>query len=454
MIDKYEIKKINNKDVMYIYINIDYDFSIAEFNKKRKRIEKYIEDFIKNNKIAFQGNIVNIIISGVFIGSILLNTHPNKLNTYDINNNSKYISNEVIKRVTDNSAIEKIIDSKMEEEKQILNENSNTTKKDDSITKKSTNTKNNKSNKTIKKSNIKVTTNNNTKKSNTKVTTNNNTKKSTTTDMTVKKEVDNNTYINLSRKGTVQKIELEEYIIGVVSAEMPAAFNIEALKAQAIISRTYALKAKSKGKTLSDNESNQSYKSNDELKRIWGSNYNTYYNKIKKAVNETNGMYLTYKGNYIEAVFHSTSNGKTENSVNVWGNSYPYLVSVESKYDDLNSSFTKTKKISYGELSKMLGFTISSETSFNIINKTSGGRVNRVTIEDKEYTGVKIRNILGLRSADFDIKKEEDGITFTTRGYGHGVGLSQYGANGYAKNGWNYKKILFHYYPGVTLKNL
>ena len=254
--------------------------------------------------------------------------------------------------------------------------------------------------------------------------------------------------------GKIEKVELEEYIIGVVGAEMPAAFHIEALKSQAVISRTYALKAKSKGKTLSDNESTQSYKSNDELKKIWGSNYDTYYNKIKKAVSETKGMYLTYKGNYIEAVYHSTSNGKTESSINVWGNSYSYLVSVESKYDTLNSSFTKSKKISYDELSKKLGFNINQETEFNIISKTSGNRVNKIDIGKKEFTGVQLRNLLGLRSADFDIINEVDGVVFTTRGYGHGVGLSQYGANGYAKNGLNYQKILLHYYPGVSLNHL
>ena len=165
-------------------------------------------------------------------------------------------------------------------------------------------------------------------------------------------------------------------------------------------------------------------------------------------------MYLTYKGNYIEAVFHSTSNGKTEASVNVWGNTYPYLVSVESKYDNLNSSFQKDKKITYSELSKKLGFTITDETEFNILGKTSGNRVSKISIGSNTYTGVKLRNILGLRSADFAIKKNDDGVVFTTKGYGHGVGLSQYGANGYAKNGYTVFQILSHYYPKTVIKTL
>ena len=235
---------------------------------------------------------------------------------------------------------------------------------------------------------------------------------------------------------------------------MPAAFNTEALKAQAIIARTYALKANSKGQILSDNESTQSYKSNDELKSIWGSNYTTYYNKIKDAVNSTKGAYLTYNGEYIEAVYHSTSNGKTESSSNVWGNYYPYLVSVESPYDNTNPSYEMAKEITYNELSSILGIEINADTEINILGYTTGGRIENITISGNTYTGVKFRNLLGLRSADFDITKNETGITFKTRGYGHGVGMSQYGANGMAKNGYTYKDILKYYYSGVNISYL
>ena len=455
MIDKYSIKKVDNEEIMYIYININYDFSIEEFNQKKKDLLDYIKAYITKNKIAFKGNVVNIVVGGFIVGSILLNNYQKDSKTYSVSNEQKYVGNEVIKKTTDNSIIQKVINSKKQEEK-LKKEEEEKNKKELINNKTSLSTKKNNTTKSVKKSTV------NKKNTNTKTSTKTNTKKSNTSTKTtsnknntsVKKEVDNNIYINLNRGGKVVKIELEEYLIGVVGAEMPAAFHIEALKSQAVISRTYALKARSKGKTLSDNESTQSYKSNDQLKKIWGSNYNTYYNKIKKAVNETKGMYLTYKGNYIEAVYHSTSNGKTESSINVWGNTYPYLISVDSKYDNLNSSFSKTKKISYDEVSKKLGFSINQETEFKIISKTSGNRVNKINIGEKTFTGVKLRNLLGLRSADFDIKKEENGVVFTTRGYGHGVGLSQYGANGYAKNGLNYQKILLHYYPGVSLKHL
>ena len=444
MIEKYEIKKYNKQEILCVYISIDYEFSIQDFNNKVKDIELYVRDFIKKNKIVFRGNIVNIIVGGFLIGNIILSEYPLKSSTYNITPIPKYVSGEVINKTVDTRAIEKVIELKKEDDKQKKEQKDNSTKKNEknknskivNTTKKTT--KNNKQNTT--KKNIVANTNSSKKT----------TKKSDSTNKTV----DNNIYISLNRNGKIQKIELEEYIIGVVGAEMPAAFHVEALKSQAIISRTYALKATSKGKTLSDNESSQSYKSNEELKKMWGSNYNTYYNKIKKAVNETKGMYLSYKGQYIEAVFHSTSNGKTESSVNVWGNSYPYLVSVSSKYDNLNSSFIKTKKVTYNELSKKLEFTVNNETEFTIISKTSGDRVNKISIDNKTYTGVKLRNLLGLRSTDFSVEKVDDGVVFTTRGYGHGVGLSQYGANGYAKNGMNYQKILLHYYPGVSLNHV
>ncbi len=209
----------------------------------------------------------------------------------------------------------------------------------------------------------------------------------------------------------------------------------------------------STGKLLTDSNSTQNYKDNEQLKNIWLSNFNTYYNKVKEAVSNTKGMYLTYNGNYIEAVYHSTSNGKTENSIYGWGNYYPYLVSVDSQYDSLNPSFSVSTTLPYDKLSTLLDTDINMETEFNIVDKTDGNRVKTIIVGDKSYTGTNFRNILGLRSADFDIEKIEDGVIFTTRGYGHGVGMSQYGANGMAKKGYSYSQILSHYYPGTVINN-
>ena len=268
-----------------------------------------------------------------------------------------------------------------------------------------------------------------------------------------KQVVDNSIYVKVKRKsGNVETIELEEYIIGVVSAEMPALFHTEALKSQAVIARTYALKSIVSGKILTDTESTQSYKSVSELTSLWGNNYNTYYNKIKQCVMDTKGMYLTYNGNYIDAVYHSTSNGKTESSKEVWGNFYPYLVSVDSSYDNLNPSFLYSVNFTYQELTSKLGIEITSDTNFNILGLTEGNRVSSIEINGKTYKGVEFRSILGLRSADFVIEKNDIGVKITTKGYGHGVGLSQYGANGMAKNGSSYIDILKHYYKGVSIQ--
>ena len=170
-------------------------------------------------------------------------------------------------------------------------------------------------------------------------------------------------------------------------------------------------------------------------------------------MDSTKGIYLTYKGEIIDAVYHSTSNGKTESAKNVWGNIVPYLVSVESPYDETNKTFQQEKVFTYEELSKKLGYAVTNESNLTIERKTEGNRVAEILIDQKNYDGVALRNLLGLRSATFEIIKKEDKVLFNTYGYGHGVGMSQYGANGMAKEGDNYKEILKHFYQGVTLSH-
>ena len=449
MFDTYEIKMINDEEILYIYLDLNCEFSIKDFNLKREKINSIIKRFIIENKIDFKGNLVTLIIGSTIVFNTVLNNYDIKRSQYVINDNIKYVSKEVVNSNNTVNNLNKKIQEEQIKEQELVKQ----------LEIKTSNSKNNVNVTNKKKSSNKVV-NNKTSVQNNLKSNNVNKSKEKKVDEKIKEntenkqDIDNNIYISLNKNGHVINIELEEYLIGVVGAEMPASFHMEALKSQAIISRTYALKAKSKGKVLSSNESNQSYKSNDELKKLWGNNYNTYYNKIVNAVKATKGMYLVYNGNYIEAVFHSTSNGKTESSISVWGNSYPYLVSVDSIYDNSNPSFIKNKEFTYSELQEKLGFEINNETEINIINKTSGNRVNKVVIDNHEYTGVKLRNILGLRSADFEIEKKENKVIFTTKGYGHGVGLSQYGANGYAKNGYSYKDILNHYYKGVSIKKI
>ena len=428
MIDNYEIKKVNNEEILYIYLNFNIEFGKIDFKKEKNKFQNIIKEFIRENEIAFKGTTVALVIGGAIVGNIILNNDKKNTpleTTYQEEVYTPKIEDD-IKIETEENNTQQIVYDSIEEEK--INDDIPSIKleekKEESV------------NEQIEEVKEEI-------------------KDEIKEDIPNEIVEDNKTYVNIRRSnGETIQLELEEYIIGVVGAEMPAAFNEQALMAQAVIARTYALKAISRGVTLTDNESTQSYKSNMELQNLWGGNYNTYYQKIKNAVLSTEGEYLTYNGTYIEAVYHSTSNGYTEDASNVWGNYFPYLVSVQSEYDNLNPSFEQTKNISYEELSLKLNMEINQDVEFNIINRTISNRVNQIEVNGKIYKGVEFRNILGLRSADFDIEKNDTGIKFKTRGYGHGVGLSQYGANGMAKAGFSYIDILKHYYRGVFINSL
>jgi stage II sporulation protein D len=186
---------------------------------------------------------------------------------------------------------------------------------------------------------------------------------------------------------------------------------------------------------------------------MWGADFTTYYSKIKNAVAATKGEYLTYNGTFIEAVYHSTSNGLTEDAIAVWGNDYPYLKSVDSHWDLNASSYYRETAKEFSVISSIIGIDFNATTNVEVLSRNSSNRISQIKIGDKTFTGVELRNLLGLRSTDFDIKIEGDNVTFVTRGYGHGVGMSQYGANGMAKEGYAYRNILSHYYPGTQIKS-
>ena len=259
------------------------------------------------------------------------------------------------------------------------------------------------------------------------------------------------TTIKLSTNGTVVTMNLEDYIVGVVAAEMPASFHTEALKAQAVAARTFAMKKTSKGITLLNSTAHQVYKNESQLKTLWGSSFNTYYTKIKNAVSATKGKVLMYNNVYIDAVYHSMSNGKTELPVYVWSYSFPYLKCVSSTWDTSYSNFEVSKNMNYTDISSKLGITATKDTVFEVISYTESGRIENIKVGQNVFTGVKFRSLLGLRSTDISIKKEETSVTFTSKGYGHGVGMSQYGAHGAAKAGYTYIGILNHYYPGAKI---
>ena len=408
MFDNYIVKN----ETLYIDLNINYDF--GNFKNTKTNFKKELKKFLNNLKINF--NKIVLTCSGVIIGSIILtnNNFNNEVSMKyvpNIDTRIPYIAHYDNEEKTDDSII---VNSDVNETKENVNNSQNISK-------------------SVEKSV-------NTEYVNTDNTSVNNTTNSSVSEITVYRS-----------NGSVINLNMTDYLIGVVSSEMPASFNLEALKAQSVLARTYALKAKQTGKKLTDTVSTQSYIDIDQMKNKWGNSFNTYYNKIKNAVENTNGEYLSYNGNYIEALYHSTNNGKTESSLDVFGNYYPYLISVSSEYDKNASGYLRTINMPLDTISNKLGLNLNNDSVISILSYTDGGNIKEININGNNFSGKKLRELLGLRSADFDISISDNNANITTRGYGHGVGMSQYGANGMANAGYSYKDILSHYYPGTTL---
>lgn len=266
---------------------------------------------------------------------------------------------------------------------------------------------------------------------------------------------------NDMKTSNLEKNNLEEYIVGVVAAEMPISFEKEALKAQAIAARTYAYKrVGDKNETIDYKKIGQAYNSIDEMKKKWGNNFDEYYKKVRDAVYETKGIVMLYNNEPIEAVFHSTSAGITEVSENIWGRSLPYIKSVDSKVDENAPNFTYTTKIDNQHFIKKIVDKFPEIDKNKIINtfqikkRSKAGYVLEVDICGQKMTGREIRELFNLRSSNFIIKKNKENIEFTTKGYGHGAGMSQYGANFMAKDGKTYEQILLHYYKDIILEKV
>ncbi|MDF2656705.1 MAG: spoIID [Bacillota bacterium] len=276
-------------------------------------------------------------------------------------------------------------------------------------------------------------------------------------------------YINVYRTATgkTEAIAFEDYVMGVVAGEMPANFEEEALKAQAVAARTYSLSKVVRGNPAAhpsapvcDDVHCQVYRSPGELEIIKSAEWMaTGWPKIQEAVNSTKGQLMYYQGALVEQpLFHSSSGGKTENSEDVFVSAVPYLRSVDSPYETaaphqdeqaevpLSEFKQKIKKANPG---KDLG-TISVN-NVKVAERSEGGRVATLQIGNITMKGREIRELFGLRSANFTVSVQGDNVIFTTDGYGHGVGMSQYGANGMAQAGYNYKQILIHYYTGVEV---
>lgn len=272
------------------------------------------------------------------------------------------------------------------------------------------------------------------------------------------------------KTGKTQKMDIEEYLCGVLSGEMPSDFDIEALKAQAVAARTYVMYNKENvvsnhngAAVCTDYTHCQEYKSYEELKKSKGEDWiKNSYPIIKQAVDETKGHIITYDGNPILPLYFSTSSGKTENSEEVFSTEYPYLRSVDSPYDKYAPKYASTLKISNKYFVNKLKNTYNDininqnnlSSQIKILSRSDGGSVEKIKLGNKELTGRDIRNIFNLNSANFEINFDINSLDFVVKGYGHGVGMSQWGAQGMAEDEYKYYEILSHYYKDTTINDL
>ena len=275
-----------------------------------------------------------------------------------------------------------------------------------------------------------------------------------------------------SKTNKTMLIELDEYVKGVVAAEMPGQFNIEALKAQAVAARTFAIyriQQYSNGHPhhpqapLCTGIHCQAYLTTDELRQTHNNNWMyEYWPKIERAVESTKGEIITYDGKIIEALYHSTSGGMTENSEDYFVSALPYMRSVSSPYESDSPKLHAVKRVKVGDFINKIKEKYPSvnltqnnlPNKVRLMEKSESGRVMKLMVDNVVVSGREIRSLFGLNSTNFEITLKGDTIEIKTIGNGHGVGMSQWGANGMAENGSTYREILRHYYTGVEIKEL
>ncbi len=371
MFYKYKVMRINDEDVMYLYLTASYEFSSDLTNTN---ISKRVNNYINNSGIKFRGNKIFLVIDGIIAGNLY----------YD--QSSETISNNVSKIVPINT-------SKVE----VLEEVD--TKKIDFYD----------------------------------------------SEMLIKLELEDKSVIVLT---------LEDYLIGTVGYEIPIHYEMEALKAQVVMARTYAIKEMFNKKKIKVVNSTQLYKDPSYFKFTWGNDYYKHLNKIILAIKKTNGMYLTYNKKIIDPKFHAVSNGKTEEADSLGIGNIPYLVSLPSIWDMESSNYIKTTSKDIRDVSKLLNVTDEDLQKIVITELTKGNQVKTVKIGNKVFTGTDLRYLLNLSSNDISILINKRNIKFTTRGLGSGLGLSQYGANEMAKNNNSYINILNYYFPFTKIWKL
>lgn len=313
----------------------------------------------------------------------------------------------------------------------------------------------------------KTTTTSSKEENNNQTTINQDEKKTTETNS--KNEYNYNQYGTISllhkKTGEVEQVKLDDYLCNVVSAEMPATFEQEALKAQAIVARTYTIykilnKKHDNADICDDSTCCQAWISKEDRLAKWEEDQReSNWQKICNAVNDTSGKIITYENKPIDAFFHSNSGGITEVPVNVWGGTgYPYLQSVETSGEDAYTQYSSEVVLSQEELINKLkekytdiSIDFANSDDIKILEYTESTRVKTVKFGNHEISGVEARTLFGLKSTNFEITMDGDNIKFSVKGYGHGVGMSQTGADSMAKQGKNAEDIIKHFYTGVEI---
>ncbi len=285
----------------------------------------------------------------------------------------------------------------------------------------------------------------------------------------VENEADDETMIlvYLTQEERLAQMTLEGYVCGVVASEMPAQYHLEALKAQCVAARTRALWQMQQGgcdlhpgaDICTESAHCQGYATLSQCRGMWGDSYEAYRDRILQVQQETQGEWIAYEDKPITVLYHAISGGRTEDVQTVFAESLPYLVSVESADEESARGYQQETTFGFQEIADRLNGTFDEmqltaqdvQRSLSIGGYTQSGRVSHVTIGDHSVEATELRKALGLRSTWFSISTDQHGVTFHQRGYGHGVGMSQAGANSMAASGANYRQIIQHYYTGVDV---
>lgn len=269
----------------------------------------------------------------------------------------------------------------------------------------------------------------------------------------------------LSDDEKTEEMDMRDYVIGVVAAEMPASYETEALRAQALVAVTYACYSKkysddeNSGADISDDSSrHQGYMTTEQMKEKWGDAYESYYNRIADAVDTVIDSVITYEGEPVMAAYHAISSGKTESALNLWGKDIPYLQSTDSEWDKYSSRYSSEVVLTARELKDIFSdtdgtdFSEDEENWIKINTVSESGTVLEIEVGGVVMSGMELRELVSLRSPVFTVEYSDGEFVFTVSGYGHGVGMSQNGANAMAKEGKTYKDIISHYYKGVKIE--